>query len=97
MPSDTRPAPIGGLRPSWPEWIVVSNEKPSADSYSADVATKTGGVDDVLIWLSMQNWVARGAAANATTWILSGGTGAKAINGTLDVLSPTTFRITLTR
>ena len=96
-PSDTRPAPIGGLRPAWPDWVVVSNEKPDADSYSADLAVTTGGVDDVLIWLSMQNWVARGNAADATTWVLSGGTGSKTLNGTLDVVSPTTFKVTLTR
>lgn len=89
------PAPVGGVRPAWPEWVVVSNEAPESGRYSAEITLKGKTTDDLLVWLSMQNWVLNAEAEGAASWVLSAGSAEAPFSGVLEILSPTASRITL--
>lgn len=102
LPADTAPtpplslpAPVGGVRPAWPEWVIVSNESPGSGRYSAELTLKGKTTDDLLVWLSMQNWVLNAEAEGSASWVLSAGSAEERFSGVLEILSPTASRITL--
>ncbi len=91
------PAPVGGVRPAWPEWVVVSNEAPGSGKYSAELTLNGKSADDLMVWLSLQNWVLSAESEESSSWVLSAGGSDAPFSGVLEVLSPTTSRITLQR
>ncbi len=91
------PEPVGGVRPEWPEWVVVSNEAPGSGKYSAELTLKGKSTDELMVWLSMQNWVLSAESEESSSWVLSAGGSDAPFSGVLEVLSPTTSRITLQR
>lgn len=88
------PAPVGGVRPEWPEWITPSNVDTTEKSYTATLTASKGGLKEVLVWLSMQGWIATGDAVDAPTWELRSGAGH---TGTLARTTDNTFVFTTTR
>lgn len=64
---------IGGLSPEWPEWVQATEEKESDTGYSARLSLSSGDMKRLLVWLSMQNWVATGAGPDAEVWELAAG------------------------
>ena len=67
------PAPEGGVKPQWPAWVTATDEVSAARSYKATLTLPDKTLDQLLVWLSIQGWIATASGDDSTTWSLASG------------------------
>lgn len=79
------PAPEGGVQPQWPTWVEATDEVGATNSYKATLTLSGKPLDQLLVWLSIQGWVATASGDDSTSWNLASG---GRHSGTIQSLGP---------